>query len=107
MRLRPLDRHLDDVLARTQVFDDWKAFAAAAARGAGEGGTVQEPRLSNVTLAFLEACCREEVPLPAPDVGHLFERTCLADGVIKQAHKLCRRAAEQGCRRRGLQHLEA
>lgn len=34
---------------------------ARAMQSAGEGGAVQEPRMSNVTLAFLEACCREEV----------------------------------------------
>jgi len=47
---------------RAQVFDDWKAFASRAAAGAGDDGeAVPEPRLSNVTLAFLEACCREQV----------------------------------------------
>ena len=47
---------------RVQVFDDWKAFASRAAAGAGDDGeAVPEPRLSNVTLAFLEACCREQV----------------------------------------------
>lgn len=61
-----------------QVFDDWKAFAAAAARGAGEGGAAQEPRLSNVTLAFLEACCREEVTSLTLSCVHLFASTCPA-----------------------------
>ncbi|KAK9831866.1 hypothetical protein WJX81_003174 [Elliptochloris bilobata] len=50
----------DSTACALKVFDDWKAFAARAAKGAGDGEPVQEPRLSNVTLAYLEACCREE-----------------------------------------------
>jgi len=53
-----------------QVFDDWKAFASRAAAGAGDDGeAMPEPRLSNVTLAFLEACCREQVRARAPFTG--------------------------------------
>eukprot|EP00887_Chlorella_sp_A99_P002761 scaffold6.g2761.t1 len=46
------------------VFDDWKGAAAqwlAAQRpGAKAGAAPRPPRLSYVTLAFLEACCRTE-----------------------------------------------
>ena len=41
---------------------------ARAMQSAGESGAVQEPRMSNVTLAFLEACCREEVSTRACSV---------------------------------------
>ena len=63
-------------LLLAQVFDDWKAFAAAAARGAGEGGAAQEPRLSNVTLAFLEACCRDEVTSVTPQTVFTWLSAC-------------------------------
>ena len=63
-------------LLLAQVFDDWKAFAAAAARGAGEGGAAQEPRLSNVTLAFLEACCRDEVTSETPQTVFTWLSAC-------------------------------
>ena len=41
-----------------QVFDDWKAHVSVAR----EMGTAEPalPRLSMVTLAFLEACCRSQ-----------------------------------------------
>ncbi len=74
--------------ARAQVFDDWKAFAAAAARGVGEGGAVKEPRLSNVTLAFLEACCREEVTVLGARVWSRAEAHLPCGGVFEHAHKL-------------------
>lgn len=38
-----------------QVFDDWKAFTQ---RRAASRRKATHARLSNVTLAFLEACCR-------------------------------------------------
>ncbi len=44
------------------MFDDWKAAALAvtSAQVAQHGLVVKFPRLSYVTLAFLEACCRAE-----------------------------------------------
>ena len=39
-----------------QVFDDWKAHVARERETGAEDGAL--PRLSAVTLAFLEACCR-------------------------------------------------
>lgn len=45
------------VAGREQVFDDWKADVEKA--GLLKGGGV-EPRLSTVSLAFLEACCRAD-----------------------------------------------
>lgn len=63
--------HLPLLYCMAQVFDDWKAASDAwfaqhrgsgrlrAGRAAGEeGGPPKLPKLSNVTLAFLEACCR-------------------------------------------------
>ena len=42
-----------------QVFDDWKTHVSHALEQGTEAG--QLPRLSNVTLAFLEACCRADL----------------------------------------------
>ena len=41
-----------------QVFDDWKVHVSHALKRGAEAD--QLPRLSNVTLAFLEACCRAD-----------------------------------------------
>ena len=45
-------------LSCSQVFDDWKVHVSHALRTGAEAD--QLPRLSNVTLAFLEACCRAD-----------------------------------------------
>jgi hypothetical protein len=41
-----------------QVFDDWKAHVSVAREMGAEDARL--PRLSTVTLAFLEACCRSQ-----------------------------------------------
>ena len=42
-----------------QVFDDWKSFSLRQASAKGQNRTAgARARLSNVSLAFLEACCR-------------------------------------------------
>jgi hypothetical protein len=41
-----------------QVFDDWKSHVSQMEESGVEPAKL--PRLSNVTLAFLEACCRGE-----------------------------------------------
>ena len=45
-----------------QVYDDWKAYCASqeALHRFDNDAYAHVPRLSNVTLAFLEACCRAE-----------------------------------------------
>ena len=44
-----------------QVFDLWKMASEDVIRDARQQGTsVKLPRLSAVTLAFLEACCRDD-----------------------------------------------
>ena len=46
------------VWKHAQVFDDWKAHVSVAREmGASDA---RLPRLSTVTLAFLEACCRAQ-----------------------------------------------
>ena len=44
-----------------QIFDLWKVAAEDMIRDARQqGAPVKLPRLSAVTLAFLEACCRDD-----------------------------------------------
>lgn len=45
-----------------QVYDDWKEYCAVqqALHRFDDDTYVHVPRLSNVTFAFLEACCRAE-----------------------------------------------
>ncbi len=44
-----------------QVFDLWKVASEDVIRDARQQGTpLKLPRLSSVTLAFLEACCRDD-----------------------------------------------
>ena len=57
-----------------QVYDDWKVYCATqeALHRFADDVYAHIPRLSNVTLAFLEACCRAEANRAAGEEADRF-----------------------------------
>ena len=69
-----------------QVFDLWKVASEDTIRDARQQGTpIKLPRLSAVTLAFLEACCRND--------GHFLWRVYDVCAVMRQQKEQRHQAA--------------